>query len=134
MDAAISKPPATLPTPQAEVVRAGVSLLPPLSRRGHGPGLILLAPNTDEQLKIVDGVPSAFMKWAEEGFVVVQLDAMMLDGDDLLDAAIKALLSHEKCSSKEKVGVVGMFSYPNPLSHIYHHSSIFCRSMEQGST
>ncbi|KAH6612830.1 hypothetical protein B0J18DRAFT_441210 [Chaetomium sp. MPI-SDFR-AT-0129] len=51
-----------------------ISIQPPLSRRGTGPGLVLLVPkelNLDRNDEILDPPPR--QKWAEEGFAVVQI-------------------------------------------------------------
>lgn len=63
----ISKPAPPLPTTNLKSIGSGVSLLAPLSRRGHGPGIILLVPDHEDQLTISQGVPSLLVKWAEEG-------------------------------------------------------------------
>ncbi|KAF5007137.1 hypothetical protein FDECE_6523 [Fusarium decemcellulare] len=108
MYADISKPPAPLPTPQLKAVRPGISLLPPLSRRGHGPGLIVLTRTSDDLLKIEEGVPSALIKWAEEGYAVVQVDSSVLEGaqsQDVLSEAVAALNKCDKCD-KGKIGLV----------------------------
>ena len=110
MYADITKPPAPLPTPQLKDVRPGILLLSPLSRRGHGPGLILLAHSSDDPLRIDQGVPSELVKWAEEGYTVVKLEPNVFEGGESLDVineAVRALNQNEKCD-KGKIGLVGM--------------------------
>ncbi|RSL87305.1 hypothetical protein CEP52_003855 [Fusarium oligoseptatum] len=108
MYADITKPPAPLPTAQLKLIKPGISLLPPLSRRGHGPGLILLAHSSVDPLRIDQGVPSELIKWAEEGYTVVKLDSNAFDGVeslDVLNEAVGALNQCEKCD-KGKIGLV----------------------------
>ena len=60
-----------LPTPQLEQPLPSVSLLLPLSRRGTGPGLILLLPDLGQNILLIEnGIPSPLVKWAEESYVV----------------------------------------------------------------
>lgn len=106
----ITKPPKPLPQPHLKHLEDGLSLLPPLSRRGNGPGLIILVPdyNTEHQLVVKDGVPSQLLKWAEEGFAVVEIQARALSANkDCLSLAITTLDGCDKCDSTEKIGLVG---------------------------
>lgn len=105
----ISKPPPPLPSIQFTELSPGVGLLLPLSRRGHGPGLVLLVPDTTEHLTIAEGVPSPLIKWAEEGYAVVQVEERAL-GEAALKRAIEALSQCDKCEPKGKVGLVCRFS------------------------
>ncbi|KAK7408354.1 hypothetical protein QQX98_009450 [Neonectria punicea] len=106
MYADTSQPAAALPQLQPKDIQPGISLLAPLSRRGHGPGVILLAPDSADQLSIKNGVPSASIKWAEEGFAVVEIQAAALAaGPAVLEAAIGALKECDKCDGT-KIGLV----------------------------
>lgn len=112
MYADITQPPPPLPEPQLSDVRPGISILAPLSRRGHGPGLIILVPDFTPQLKIIEGVPSQILKWAEEGYTVVEIQASALAaGVDAIASALDALQSHEKCDSHRAVGLIGTFCH-----------------------
>lgn len=75
-----------------------------MSRKGVGPGLILLTSTADSNIEIQDGIPSLRMKWAEEGYVVVEIKC------EASSAAIKLALSKldecEECEPKGKVGLV----------------------------
>lgn len=110
----ISKPPRPLPTPQLETLRPGLSLLPPLLRKGdQGPGLIILCPDsesTDGPVSIAEGVPSPLLKWAEEGYTVVEICLSALSGStpasDVLGDAVAALAQCQKCAPQGKVGLV----------------------------
>ncbi|KAJ0120226.1 lea domain protein [Diaporthe amygdali] len=103
----ITKPPAPLPSPVLTAVSPGVSLLRPLSRRGSGPGMIILAPDYGESLAIIDGVPSPLIKWAEEGYTVVEIkaEALRLADGDLIRTVIEALYGCEVCEPKDKIGL-----------------------------
>lgn len=107
----ITKPAPPLPSPELTEVKPGVSLLRPLSRRGTGPGIIILTGDYSNPLAINEGVPSPMIKWAEEGYTVVEIQAKALSGgqDSLLELAIKQLADCEKCEPKDKVGLVGRF-------------------------
>ncbi|KAF9770670.1 hypothetical protein IL306_011729 [Fusarium sp. DS 682] len=109
MYADISKPPAPLPSINLKVLRPGLSLLYPLSRRGHGPGLIILSATTPDPVAFYEGVPSSLVKWAEEGYAVVQIEPAAFEGTDsgvVLGEAIDALKKCEKCDLNDKVGLV----------------------------
>jgi carboxymethylenebutenolidase len=106
----ISKPPKAMPKAQPKTIQLGITLLPPLSHRGHGPGLILLVPDSNSQLTITDGVPSAIIKWAEEGYTVVTLQASALKAESpasILGQSVAALTSCKQCDTKDKIGLVG---------------------------
>ncbi|KAK7192603.1 hypothetical protein DPSP01_006542 [Paraphaeosphaeria sporulosa] len=104
----ITQPPPPLPTAALRTLSKGVSILSPLTRRGHGPGVILLVPDSDASTKIIEGVPSHLVKWAEEGYAVVEIQQQALQNNtkDALSQAIDALKRLETCTPKEKIGVV----------------------------
>lgn len=89
----------------------------PLSRRGRGPGLLILTPEsytsrTDR--KALD--PEPIQKWAEESFVVVNvtipehaLKAGEADLQACLESGIKALKSSPECTDSDKLGLICMF-------------------------
>lgn len=105
----ISSPAPPLPSSDLQTIRPGVSLLAPLSRRGHGPGMIMLVSDHEQQLAIIEGVPSHLIKWAEEGYAVVEIQRKALEGDDaaaVMSLAMEALAGCEQCQPKDKIGVV----------------------------
>lgn len=111
MYADTSKPPAPLPTAQVLKLRDGVSLLSPLSRRGHGPGLVILTGASQDPSAFHEGVPSSLVKWAEEGYTVVLLEPAAFgesSSDETLTEAAAALAQCEKCEPKGPIGLVGM--------------------------
>lgn len=105
----ISKPAPPLPSPELTEVMPGVSLLRPLSRLGTGPGMIILTHDYKDSLAIKAGVPSPLVKWAEEGYAVVEIQATALSSDKrhAIKSALEALKDCDKCQPKNKVGLVG---------------------------
>lgn len=105
----ITKPAPPLPSPELTEVIPGVRLLRPLSRRGTGPGVIILGSDHHDSLAIEQGVPSPSVKWAEEGYAVVEIQAKAFAAgkNDLVQHAVEALQECEKCEPKDKVGLVG---------------------------
>lgn len=103
-----------LPQPQLTDISPGVSLLEPLSRKGNGPGLIVLVPTQEKEteadrLAIKDGVPSTLVKWAEEGYTVIEIKEQAFNASkDPFVVALDALQKCAKCEPKDKVGLIGM--------------------------
>ncbi|KAK1623425.1 hypothetical protein BDP81DRAFT_465352 [Colletotrichum phormii] len=108
MYADISKPPAPLPQSELKTVGSGVSSLSPLSRRGVGPGLILLVPSVDNALAIEEGVPALPLKWAEEGYTVIAVQPTAFENGirETLDLAIQTFRKSDKCDPKDVAGLV----------------------------
>ncbi|GKU07900.1 carboxymethylenebutenolidase [Fusarium langsethiae] len=108
MYADISKPPAPLPQAKPQTATEGITLLSPLSRLGQGPGLVILHPDSDKHLDIIDGVPSALIKWAEEGYAVVEVQTRALKGDagEVLTNALQALRSCDGFMKDSKIGLI----------------------------
>lgn len=105
-----SKAPAPLPIPRLTRVSPGVSLLLPLSRKGTGPGLIILIPDSNEKLAIKNGVPSLLRKWAEEGYTVCAILESAFEGEnveELLKKARSALSRCMECEPKGPIGLIG---------------------------
>lgn len=100
-----------LPTPHLSSVSTGISLLEPLSRRGRGPGLIILTPgdeSPESSLEIKNYVPSPLIKWAEEGFTVVTIQQSALSSPDkALQIAIDAIKQCDKCDQTQ----IGLVAY-----------------------
>ncbi|XWW93355.1 hypothetical protein V2A60_001288 [Cordyceps javanica] len=111
MYADISKPPAPLPSAQLQKLTLGISLQPPLTRRGFGPGLIILTTvhEYDEKVTHRDDAPTPVLKWAEEGYTVVQISAAAIEtsnADQVFSVAMDALEKSDTCQPKGNVGVV----------------------------
>lgn len=101
----ISKPPVN--------VSDGVSLQSPLSRRGVGPGLILMISAAAREPLQGSGTgldPPPRQKWAEEGYAVAQIifNQPLERGQVMADVAlaVKTLQGLEECEG-EKFAVIG---------------------------
>lgn len=105
--------PAAYPSPQQ--ISPHLTLQPPLSRRGKGPGLILILDHyaqIEESEKHLD--PPPLQKWAEEGFAVVRLlvPGKVEDGGEFpLEKALEVLKKCEGCDYGKGVGVVCEFEH-----------------------
>ena len=107
-----------VPLPSAPLVTLGpnIVLQPPLSRRGHGPGLIAFLPSLDShpkddtRRKRLD--PEPVLKWAEEGFAVVGITSGSNSNiKTALDLAVTALVKLEEVDIKDKIGVLGTLPF-----------------------
>jgi carboxymethylenebutenolidase len=112
----ITKPPAPLPSAKLQVLRPGVSLQPPLTRLGSGPGIILFTTDDiyDEEVTQRDDAPTAVLKWAEEGYTVFQISATSIESSELgkvLNEAVEAFERCDACQPKTKVGLVCGFKH-----------------------
>jgi carboxymethylenebutenolidase len=106
-------------TTKPHCVADNVTLQTPLSRRGIGPGLLVLVPSaycgtsSGTSSKTLD--PEPLQKWAEEGFAVIQVKVADIDTAKKECAiGIKALQELPQCSSFHQIGVVGRLPFhPN---------------------
>ena len=97
-----------------EGLSPNLTIQPPLSRCGHGPGLILIRPlcyaTCQQQNKTLD--PEPLKKWAEESFIVAQITLDEKSAIDisslreLLQEAERGLTERLECDT-EKVGLIG---------------------------
>ncbi|GAA5874823.1 hypothetical protein JCM8547_005251 [Rhodosporidiobolus lusitaniae] len=118
-----------LPSAQSVDLAPNVKLQPPLSRRGHGPGLVIVIPSPiapsdegkdggsaeqeeqEKMRKLLD--PPPLQKWAEEGYAVLQLEVRGVgeekEGDwgfeKVASEGVKRLLKTRECSS-DRVGLI----------------------------
>ncbi|RMZ41821.1 LEA domain protein [Aspergillus flavus] len=99
--------PSSLPVPDLQEHAPGVFLLSPLSRKGEGLGMIVLTSGRDlGGVRLEDGVPSPFLKWAEEGYTVVAVCLGALeDGQEGISLALEALSHCEACHPRGKIGL-----------------------------
>ncbi|KAF5981658.1 carboxymethylenebutenolidase [Fusarium coicis] len=109
--------PPVLPATRLHIPTASLTILEPLSRRGSGPGLIILVPETgtatSNTLRIDGCVPSPLMKWAEEGYTVAEItEAGLANPGEALRLALKEL---EATKSTEPKNVVGVIAYSTQL-------------------
>jgi carboxymethylenebutenolidase len=102
-----------LPSGQATpLALPGLALQPPLSRRGTGPGIIVVLPpklslRPHAKLGLRPPLdPDPVLKWAEEGFNVV--GAQLGANTDVSEALAVALAALEECPSVDAVGKYGV--------------------------
>ncbi|KAF5546711.1 carboxymethylenebutenolidase [Fusarium napiforme] len=113
--------PPVLPATRLHSPTASLTILEPLSRRGSGPGLIILVPETGtattNTLRIDGCVPSPLMKWAEEGYTVAEItEAGLANPGEALSQALKELEATKSTEPKNVVGVIGVLvAYSTPL-------------------
>ncbi|KAL2133307.1 hypothetical protein VTI74DRAFT_2573 [Chaetomium olivicolor] len=100
----------TPPRPSAPCVQvtSDISSQPPLSRRGNGPGLVLVVPDSldlNRHEKTLD--PPPLQKWAEEGFAVAQIlvDDNFFGVEEQVKRALVALAKLPECVGN-KFGLV----------------------------
>ncbi|EUC28647.1 hypothetical protein COCCADRAFT_40871 [Bipolaris zeicola 26-R-13] len=93
-------------------ISSHVTLQAPLSRRGRGPGLVLVLDHYAEigpSEKYLD--PPPLQKWAEEGFAVVQVCNEAEDGGEFpLQKALDALKNCDGCEFDKGVGLISYIS------------------------
>ncbi|KAF5862604.1 hypothetical protein ETB97_011510 [Aspergillus alliaceus] len=104
------------PLPSAPSVSLGdkVLLQPPLSRCGHGPGLIIIRPYSYAECQGKNGSldPEPVQKWAEESFAIVQITVDAVAGADesgvleFVKRGIAGLESLKECDKKDKFAVL----------------------------
>jgi carboxymethylenebutenolidase len=112
----ITQAPAPLPSAKLQILKPGLSLQPPLTRLGSGPGLILITTPEiyDEEVTQRDDAPTAVLKWAEEGYAVFQISAAAVRPSEIgavLEDAFNAFEQCDACQPKEKVGLVCEFDF-----------------------
>lgn len=104
-----------VPLPSAPLVHINdrVVLQAPLSRRGTGPGIVIVLPNPSQisrnegSTKPLD--PEPVLKWAEEGFAVAEVTN--LDEDEKFKALENNFrLAVDKLEALETVDVKGKFA------------------------
>lgn len=101
-----------LPSAQPIKISANICIQPPLTRRGHGPALVLLVPNgvdLSKSDKTLD--PPPLQKWAEEGYTVAQI--LLNDGNhDHFESYFDVIFSEMQklgvgvCDSVDRVGLI----------------------------
>ncbi|KAF2035993.1 NTF2-like protein [Setomelanomma holmii] len=105
---------APLSYPEPQEISPHITLQAPLSRRGKGPGLILVLDHyalIEKSEKHLD--PPPLQKWAEEGFAVVQLlvPGKVEDGGEFpLQKVLEILKGCENCEYEQGVGLISYLS------------------------
>jgi hypothetical protein len=103
-------PSAPLSYPEPQIVSPHITLQAPLSRRGKGPGLILVLDHyalIEKSEKHLD--PPPLQKFAEEGFAVVQLlvPGKVEDGGEFpLQKVLEVLKGCDACEFEKGVGMI----------------------------
>ena len=107
-----SERPVALPSAAAIQLASNVTLQPPLSRHGSGPGLILVVPASPTPAEGWKAPldPSPLLKWAEEGYCVLQVIVSDAEGawglPKVLEAGLAAMEGLKEFV-KQRIGVVG---------------------------
>jgi carboxymethylenebutenolidase len=111
-----------LPKTTLRRITTNITLLEPLSRRGSGPGLVILVSESGavdgaSATRIEHGVPSPLMKWAEESYTVVEIaqEALLRETDPLK----LALTELAACQTTEPKHAVGIISAENPVIQLH---------------
>ncbi|OAQ65257.1 dienelactone hydrolase [Pochonia chlamydosporia 170] len=115
-----------LPSAPLQQLTPQTVLQPPLSRRGTGPGLILLLPpNIDPSTRPEKPLdPEPVQKWAEEGFTVVGITGTS-DMVPLITDAVDIIKTHENVNIKDKIGIIA-YECPKDLSTSQLPPEIVC--------
>lgn len=109
----IEEEPVALPSARPVRIASNITLQPPLSRRGHGPGLILLT-----SIEIILGDrsealdPFPLQKWAEEGYAVVEVKGSRdsnWDASADVTRGIQSLIELPECDVKDNFGLISKF-------------------------
>ncbi|KAF7331764.1 hypothetical protein MKEN_00056300 [Mycena kentingensis (nom. inval.)] len=96
-----------VPLPNALQIElsSGISLQPPLTRRGTGPGLIVFLPPEHAASEAAALDPPPVLKWAEEGFAVASITAPNASPESL-NIAINGLLALPELDTRDKFALV----------------------------
>lgn len=106
--------PVIIPSAPPQELSPHLVLQPPLSRRGSGPGLILVVDHY-ARLEVSENSldPPPLQKWAEEGFAVVQIKVpgKVDDGGEFpLQRAVEALKRCQQCELGGGIGLICEFA------------------------
>lgn len=94
-----------------------ITLLEPLSRRGQGPGLLVIVQESGliddaSTTRIERGIPSPLMKWAEESYTVVEITQHALEHEpNALELALAELAACHTTVPKHAVGIICTGNY-----------------------
>ena len=106
----VHEEPVPLPSAKAYDISGNIIIQPPLTRLGHGPGLVLIVPSgldLSTSDKTLDLPP--LQKWAEEGFAVAQITIGNDDSSTFQkhwQDAIAALAKLSECDSTDRLGLI----------------------------
>jgi carboxymethylenebutenolidase len=117
-----SEPPKPVFPPQPQVFAPGLALLRPLTRKGTGPGLIVLVDDVAAGIHIRNGVPSPLMKWAEEGYTVIEITSQAW-----------ASFSHPIDECVARLGAPGVCEDPDRFGFVCYSESLWPRLASSAS-
>ncbi|KAG5645746.1 hypothetical protein DXG03_005283 [Asterophora parasitica] len=119
--------PVALPSAPLVSLSQSEVLQPPLTRRGTGPGIILILPHFEDLNLRMAGPkpldPEPIQKWAEEGFTVAGVTPSSPDwsSEQSLKKATDALLGLKELDTHDKFAVVGT---PDHRFHRFNRLSL----------
>lgn len=111
----------SLPSAPAKNVSPALTVQPPLSRAGKGPALIILVDQDAAKNVPTDSIePRPLQKWAEESFLVAQIDLRELQYsfEATLEKTVSVIKGHPDFYGNEKFGVICSLYMPTPLLSI----------------
>lgn len=106
-DAATTQTAIPMPSAKPIKISSDITLQPPLSRKGRGPGLILVLDqyaHRGKSDKTLD--PPPLQKWAEEGYAVAEIRIPGKPTEFPLAQAIEALKKLPECESENGFGLI----------------------------
>jgi carboxymethylenebutenolidase len=98
-----------LPSAPIIQVAPSVTIQPPLSRVGKGPGLIILVEHESATKASTESIdPPPLQKWAEESFVVGQIDLSKLEKgfEDTLSDTLQSIKELDSFDRNVKFGLI----------------------------
>lgn len=109
----VEETPVPLPSAPKVALDKHIYLQPPLSRRGTGPGVIVIVPRDyagkSDDAHSLD--PPPLQKWAEEGYAVVEITTSADDSAQTIARDIQigldALAGLSECDNKTNFGFIG---------------------------
>ncbi|KIJ56457.1 hypothetical protein M422DRAFT_110254, partial [Sphaerobolus stellatus SS14] len=127
-----------LPSAPLKSLTSNIGFQAPLTRRGHGPGLIIFlpaksivrsddAPNGSQRTKSLD--PEPVQKWAEEGFAVVGITyGHESNIEASIQIAVDSLIGSSEVDIKDKFGAIvyGSQILPSVLSGVSKNPLLAC--------
>lgn len=112
----------SLPSAPAIIISSVITVQPPLSRVGKGPALIILVDTDAAKTASIDSIdPPPLQKWAEESFVVAQVDVSNVQTrfKDTLSDTITVIKNVPSFDENEKFGVICSSQESVALEEVY---------------
>ena len=101
--------PLPLPSALSQRLTRDITIQPPLSRLGRGPGLVLFVDSTIDTGTPSESLdPPPLQKWAEEGYAVAQIDISRSSTayEQTLKVAISALKEVSQYDGNPRFGLI----------------------------